>query len=89
MVARLIEERRASLERLLDGWSPEQYDELSTLLTRFARELAASRSRRSPAPGRRGRGRGGQGAGEFAGRRTRREASNGHLALAGRVERGR
>jgi EmrB/QacA subfamily drug resistance transporter len=40
MVGRLIAERRASLERLLDGWSPEQYDDLSTLLTRLAHELA-------------------------------------------------
>jgi hypothetical protein len=39
-VGRLIEERRASLCRLLDGWSPEQYPDLAALLTRLARELA-------------------------------------------------
>jgi EmrB/QacA subfamily drug resistance transporter len=40
IVKRLVDERRASLARLLDGWSPDQYDELSTLLTRFAHELS-------------------------------------------------
>jgi EmrB/QacA subfamily drug resistance transporter len=38
---RLIAERRASLARLLEGWSPEQHAEIATLLTRFAHELAA------------------------------------------------
>ena len=40
VVERLVAERRASLERLLDGWSPDQYDELAGLLTRLAHELA-------------------------------------------------
>jgi EmrB/QacA subfamily drug resistance transporter len=39
IVERLVAERRASLARLLEGWSPERYDELATLLTRLAREL--------------------------------------------------
>ena len=39
LVERLIAERRASLSRLLEGWSPEQHEELATLLTRLAREL--------------------------------------------------
>jgi hypothetical protein len=37
---RLVAERRASLARLCDGWSPEQYADLAGLLTRLARELA-------------------------------------------------
>jgi hypothetical protein len=37
---RLVAERRASLARLCDGWSPETHDELARLLTRLARELA-------------------------------------------------
>jgi EmrB/QacA subfamily drug resistance transporter len=37
---RLVAERRASLARLCDGWSPERHDELGALLTRLARELA-------------------------------------------------
>ena len=36
---RLVNERRASLERLMDGWSPERNEELAQLLTRLAREL--------------------------------------------------
>ncbi len=39
LVERLVAERRASLARLLEGWEPERYDELATLLTRLAREL--------------------------------------------------
>ncbi len=39
LVQRLVEQRRASLARLLDGWSPEQHEELAALLTRLAREL--------------------------------------------------
>jgi EmrB/QacA subfamily drug resistance transporter len=35
----LIAERRASLARLCEGWSPEQHSELASLLTRLAREL--------------------------------------------------
>jgi hypothetical protein len=39
MVEKLIAERRASLARLLEGWSPDQYADLSTLLTRLTHEL--------------------------------------------------
>jgi DNA-binding MarR family transcriptional regulator len=46
IVERLVAERRASLERLLDGWSPDKHEEIATLLTRLARELM-----RSPASG--------------------------------------
>ncbi len=37
---RLIAERRASLATLLDGWDHEHHEELSTLLTRLAEEVA-------------------------------------------------
>jgi EmrB/QacA subfamily drug resistance transporter len=40
MVERLIAERRASLSRLLEGWSPEQHADLAGFLTRLANELA-------------------------------------------------
>jgi DNA-binding MarR family transcriptional regulator len=40
IVARLIEERRASLARLCDGWEPEQNPELAALLVSLAHELA-------------------------------------------------
>jgi EmrB/QacA subfamily drug resistance transporter len=36
---KLIAERRASLERLVDGWSPDKHPDLAGLLTRMAREL--------------------------------------------------
>lgn len=38
---RLLAARRDRLEELLDGWSPEQHDELAAMLTRLADELAA------------------------------------------------
>jgi DNA-binding MarR family transcriptional regulator len=38
---RLIEARRVELERLLDGWSPEEHDELQHMLDRLARDLVA------------------------------------------------
>ncbi len=44
-VQRLVAERRASLARLLDGWSPERYDDLAGLLTRLAHELEREPSR--------------------------------------------
>ena len=40
ITARLVAERRASLERVCAGWQPEDNDELAGLLTRLARELA-------------------------------------------------
>ena len=40
IASRLVEERRASLARLCDGWKPDDNDELAGLLTRLARELA-------------------------------------------------
>jgi hypothetical protein len=36
---KLISERRASLERLCEGWAPEQHADLAGLLTRLAQEL--------------------------------------------------
>jgi DNA-binding MarR family transcriptional regulator len=39
IVERLVAERRRTLERLLDGWSPERHDDLAKLLSRLAREL--------------------------------------------------
>jgi EmrB/QacA subfamily drug resistance transporter len=41
MVQRLIAERRASLSRLLEGWSPEQHADLTAFITRLAHELAS------------------------------------------------
>jgi EmrB/QacA subfamily drug resistance transporter len=41
IVERLVEARRRELEGLLDGWSPQDHDELQTLLDRMARELHA------------------------------------------------
>jgi len=40
IVARLVAERRASLERVCAGWQPENNHELAELLTRLARELS-------------------------------------------------
>ena len=40
IAARLIAARRASLERLSEGWGCERYEELTQLLTRLAHELA-------------------------------------------------
>jgi DNA-binding MarR family transcriptional regulator len=36
----LVDERRASLDRLCAGWAPDQHAELAAFLTRLARELA-------------------------------------------------
>ena len=47
---RLIDERRASLARLCEGWSPEQHPDLAHLLTRMARELAADPTPHAGAP---------------------------------------
>ncbi|HEX4011786.1 MAG TPA: MFS transporter [Solirubrobacteraceae bacterium] len=51
MVGRLVEERRATLARMCDGWAPEQHDELSGLLTRLARELTPDPEPATAAPG--------------------------------------
>jgi EmrB/QacA subfamily drug resistance transporter len=40
IAGRLVQERRASLERVCAGWQPEDNEELAGLLTRLARELA-------------------------------------------------
>ncbi|MFZ0089365.1 MAG: MFS transporter [Solirubrobacteraceae bacterium] len=40
IATRLVNERRASLSRLCDGWSPDQHPDLAGLLTRLARELS-------------------------------------------------
>jgi EmrB/QacA subfamily drug resistance transporter len=50
---RLIEERRASLERVCAGWQPEDNEELAGLLRRLAREISPDEpepSERTPAP---------------------------------------
>jgi EmrB/QacA subfamily drug resistance transporter len=39
-VEKLVAERRASLCRILEGWSPDDYPEVAALLTRLARELS-------------------------------------------------
>jgi EmrB/QacA subfamily drug resistance transporter len=41
LAERLIAERRATLARLCEGWSPDEHPDLAGLLTRMARELAA------------------------------------------------
>jgi EmrB/QacA subfamily drug resistance transporter len=63
---RLLAARRERLEELLEGWSPEQHDELAAMLTRLAGELAGDagegpphehvvrHARREPAAGERG-----------------------------------
>ncbi|HEY2260000.1 MAG TPA: hypothetical protein VGH45_09820, partial [Solirubrobacteraceae bacterium] len=50
LVQRLIEERRASLARLCEGWSPEQNADLAGLLSRLARELVREPSPEVAAP---------------------------------------
>jgi EmrB/QacA subfamily drug resistance transporter len=45
LVEKLVAERRASLARLCDGWSPEQNADLARLLTRLARELVGEPTR--------------------------------------------
>jgi EmrB/QacA subfamily drug resistance transporter len=47
---RLIDERRASLSRLCEGWTPDKHPDLAGLLTRMARELAAHPEPREPVP---------------------------------------
>jgi EmrB/QacA subfamily drug resistance transporter len=48
-VEKLIAARRASLARLLDGWSPDEHVDLARLLTRLASELAGERPAEAPA----------------------------------------
>jgi hypothetical protein len=51
LVRRLVAERRASLARLLEGWAPDQYEDLAALLTRLAHELVReSPPRAEPVP---------------------------------------
>src|SRR3954453_14153888 len=45
LLDRLVELRRERLGRLLDGWSPEQHEELAGVLRRLARDLCAERPR--------------------------------------------
>jgi EmrB/QacA subfamily drug resistance transporter len=47
---RLIDERRASLSRLCEGWTPDKHPDLAGLLTRMARELAAHPEPREAVP---------------------------------------
>jgi hypothetical protein len=39
VLERLVTARRERLSEHLDGWSPEQHEELARVLTRLAREL--------------------------------------------------
>ncbi len=50
IVERLVAERRASLARLCEGWSPDQHADLAGLLTRLANELSRQPSREVGAP---------------------------------------
>jgi EmrB/QacA subfamily drug resistance transporter len=50
VVQRLVAERRASLARRCDGWSPEQNPELNELLLTLARDLAREPSREVATP---------------------------------------
>ena len=45
---RLVAARREGLERLLDGWSPEQHAELATLLQRLAESSLADEPDKAP-----------------------------------------
>ncbi|MGI8506147.1 MAG: DHA2 family efflux MFS transporter permease subunit [Solirubrobacteraceae bacterium] len=45
IVRRLVAERRASLARMCEGWSPDQHADLAGLLTRLANELVREPSR--------------------------------------------
>jgi len=47
---KLIAERKASLERLVTGWSPDDHPDLAGLLTRLARELQRDAPAEVPAP---------------------------------------
>jgi DNA-binding MarR family transcriptional regulator len=47
---RLVEERRATLERVCSGWQPEDNMELTGLLTRLAREITPDEHREAAAP---------------------------------------
>jgi EmrB/QacA subfamily drug resistance transporter len=50
IAGRLVAERRASLARRCEGWSPESNDELEGLLTNLARELARDPEEHAAAP---------------------------------------
>ncbi|ADB51709.1 MFS transporter [Conexibacter woesei] len=47
---RMVEARRARLEELLDGWSPEQHDELARFLVRLASDLREDEHEGPPEP---------------------------------------
>jgi EmrB/QacA subfamily drug resistance transporter len=50
-VEKLVAARRASLARLLDGWSPDQHVDIAHLLSRLASELAGERPAGTAASG--------------------------------------
>jgi DNA-binding MarR family transcriptional regulator len=50
IAAKLVDERRASLVRLCEGWSPDQNPELGELITRIAHELAREQAVEVGAP---------------------------------------
>jgi len=54
-VEKLVAARRASLARLLDGWSPDQHHDLAELLTRLANELVGTPDPALTSTGARGR----------------------------------
>ena len=47
---KLTAERRAMLERLVDGWSPDDHPDLAGLLTRLAREIQRDAPTEVPVP---------------------------------------
>jgi EmrB/QacA subfamily drug resistance transporter len=49
LAGRLVDERRASLTRLCEGWSPEQHADLAGLLSRLAREMSPGTQVGTPA----------------------------------------
>ncbi len=51
IVARLLAARRERLEELLEGWSPEQHEELAALLTRLASDLSVDQDEGRPEAG--------------------------------------
>ena len=50
IVERLITARRNAIAELCDGWSPEDNEDLSSLLTRLARELLREAPARPASP---------------------------------------
>jgi EmrB/QacA subfamily drug resistance transporter len=47
LYTRIVEARRVGLAELLEGWEPEQHDEVRAMLERFARELVGEAPQRA------------------------------------------